>query len=383
MTNKTKLLLSCLCMTLTFGAVSVSAQQSPLKINQEEEEDDGLEWERHQSITGVFETKFPKQYKYKLFPLQFSPDSLAFSSEVVSRLDNDQETLKSILIKTTQTFGAEMSAKRVKNILTREGEKYKELARNMKGKLLTNEDFDHQGFHGKKLYISHTVDGKKHGLRINVYMTNFSKVEQVLSGPSEAMYSYSADNFFDSIILYDGRISGDKHPLGTGWKEYKSSQGIFTALFPPKNSAYTPKNPALKTKKNSESMHFELNDPVLNEKIFYSVNSYKYNKDVDLQTAKNVLFSNHVSKFVENASIDSLKTENYALDGVKYMKTKLIISPPKNIPYINTIFLEARYIGDTVVIQELLSNPSHAKSGIQTTLFSLLKFHPKQYKTAQ
>lgn len=342
-----------------------------------------LEWLLHKSITRTFEAKFPQKYKYKIFPFQFNKDKFASSAEIVSSLDGDAESKreKSVLIKVTQTFGSELTYSEMKKILERAANRYVLSAKSINGVVLTNKDLKHNGFFGKDIYISYKIKGEKYGLRIHLYMTNFSKVEQVLSGPSHTMYSYRSDDFFDTIELYDGIMTKKDIPLGYGWIDYTSKQNIFTVTLPPKSKDYTPIPPKFTTNGRSEAMTFIVSDPVIEQTMRYNVYSYRGDKAYSYSDIKTLVFAKHVSKFVQNVSSESLNVKNLTINGVDAMKTKLVITPSERYPNISTIYLEAQYKGNTLVVQELLSSKKHAKSELDKTFFALLKFHPEKYGT--
>ncbi|PCI99282.1 MAG: hypothetical protein COB14_06675 [Alphaproteobacteria bacterium] len=342
-----------------------------------------LEWLLHKSITKTFEAKFPQKYKYKIFPFQFNKDKFASSAEIVSSLDGDTESKreKSVLIKVTQTFGSELTYREMKKILERTANRYVLSAKSINGVVLTNKDIKHNGFFGKDIYISYKTKNEKYGLRIHLYMTNFSKVEQVLSGPSHTMYSYRSDDFFDTIILYDGIMTKKDIPLGYGWIDYTSKQNIFTVTLPPKNKDYTPIPPKFTTKGKTEAMTFMVFDPVTEQNLRYNVYSYRSDKKYSYSDVKTLVFARHVSKFVQNVSSESLNVKNMTINDADAMKTKLVITPSERYPNISTIYLEAQYKGNTLIVQELLSSAKHAKSELDKTFFSMLKFHPEKYGT--
>ncbi|MGN7438052.1 MAG: hypothetical protein ACTHOO_05340 [Alcanivorax sp.] len=347
----------------------------------EEADEDEVKWERFESLTGVFDTKFPQQYKYKVFPFRFNEHTVAFSTEIISSLDGKEATKdKSILIKATQTFGEPLTRSDVKKILNQEVQRYAQSVRSIGGTVLTNEDITYKEFPGKRLYITYYENGEKYGIRIRIYLTDYSKVEQVLTGPAQTMYSYRSDDFFDSLKLYDGITQvEDPMPLGEGWNTVTSKNNIFTTKLPPRNFDYTPLPPSFKSSSTRDTMNFEFFDPVRNENMFFGIYAYKFKNKATYERAKNILFASHVTKFVQNASIDSLKTENSIVDGVNIMSTKLIITPPKKFPHINTVLLEARYKSDTVIVQEILTNAGHSRSGFPKLLLDLLEFHPEKY----
>tara|TARA_R110001592_G_scaffold27763_16_gene102812 strand:+ start:14541 stop:15893 length:1353 start_codon:yes stop_codon:yes gene_type:complete len=343
--------------------------------------DEGTKWERFESITGIFSTKFPHNYRYRVFPFQFNKNTVAFSTEIISALDGKEVTKdKSILIRAVQTFGDRMTGRDIKRILDRETRKYAQSVRAIGGTVLTNEDATYKNFPAKRLYITYIENGEKFGMRIRIFLTDHSKIEQVLTGPAETMYSYRSDDFFDSLKLFDG-ITHLKEPkdIGNGWRQISSKNNIFTVTVPPKNTDYTPVPPRFRTSQKREAFNFQFIDPIREETMFYNVYSYKLDSKVTYENAKSLLFANHITKFVKNASIDSLKTENNIIDGVNVMTTKLIITPPTNLPYINTIFMEVHYKDDTIVVQEVMASAGHARSELPSLLMDTLKFHPEKY----
>ena len=342
-----------------------------------------VQWERHESISGIFETKFPKKHRYNIYPFRFNENGIAFSVEILSALDSRPPTKnRNIFVRAVQTFGDELRRRTMKKILEREAEKYVQSIKLMGGKILANEDVKHNGFKGKRIYITYKENGEKFAMRIRIFMTNRSKVEQVLTGPAESVYSYRSDDFFNSLKLFDGITTFDsKVAFAEGWNTYTSPNNIFSTKLPAQNKDYTPKPPSTKSTGKTERMFFEIIDPVLNESVLYNVYTYKLRKTATYESAKNILFVSHVKRFVQNASINSLKTDNTIEDAVHVMATKLIISPPKKHPHITNVLFEVRYKDDTVIIQEVLSSAGHERSGITKLMIEQLDFHPHKYSS--
>ena len=344
-------------------------------------EDEGkVHWELHESVSKVFQTKFPSKYKYKVFPLQIDGRHVAYSTEIISALDGGEaNNEKSIVLKAVHTLGEELSYSQVKQTLEKTTRKYEHSAKVLKGAVLTNEDMKHNGFLGKKMYISYTQNGVKYGLRLAVYMTNYAKIEQILIGPAQTMYSYRSDDFFKSIKMFDGIVKDDT-PVGVGWIKYPSKNNMFTAKLPPKNSDYTPSLPVFKASPQKETMQFAFNDPVLDQRIFYTATAYKLGRKLGRSQAKKFLISQHISKFVENASPENLKMKDTITDDINKMTMKLIVAPLKKTPYIRVISFDVQYVEDMMLVQEVRSSANHANSGIDRSVFSLMDFHPKKYK---
>ena len=69
-------------------------------------------WELHASPSGSFDVRFPKEHKYKLYPLRLSDESVAFSGEIIATHDEKpySDNVKSYLVKFDQTLGSKLSA---------------------------------------------------------------------------------------------------------------------------------------------------------------------------------------------------------------------------------------------------------------------------------
>lgn len=346
-------------------------------IQQEKEE-----WERHVSLSGIFDTKFPQKYKYKLYPFRFNNENIAFSTEILSSLDGNIENKnKTIFIKAVQTFGDYISLKQAKKILEQEADKFVKSAEEMGGSVLVNEEIQHNEFPGRRIYFTYTDNEEKLGMRIRIYMTNYAKIEQILTAPASAMYSYRSDDFFESIKLYDG-ITKLEEPekFAAGWTDYTSNNKSFTVKLPPVNSDYTPSPPQFTASPAKESMHFKFVDPVVGETVFYNIYSYKLNKQISYDLAKRILFTQHVKKYVENASIESLETKSSINNHIYDMSSRLIISPPKDRPYLSSLLLKMQYAGDSAIVQEIISSSNHVSTGLPDLLLKeTLTYHPEKY----
>lgn len=348
-----------------------------------------IEWQLHKSVSEIFDTKFPRAYKYNVYPFQFNQDTVAMSAEILSSLDGDLTNSKdkSVLIKAVHTWGEELSLQDMKSVIERTARRYASSSKDLEVNVVSNEDIDHKGFLGKDIYITYHVEDEKYGLRIRVFTTNYAKVEQVLSGPANTMYSYRSDDFFNSLTLYDGIVklkmkdieNGDAE-LGYGWVDYTSKNNVFTVKLPPINKDYSPLPPTFKANTSREIMRYQIVDPVMEQKAYYNVFMYKKNAKYGLHNVKNILLSNHIARFVDNAgNQDNLNTQNSFENGVNFVKTRLVISPIDSMPDINTIIYEARYKDDTLIVQEFLCNVRYADSGLSQALFKFLKFHPSKY----
>ena len=346
---------------------------------QEDNKEDEIKWQLHESKSGIFSVRFPAKYKYKIFPFQYNENNIAFTTEIIAPLKGDEATENNIVsIKATHTLGGAFSEKRTRNILKKVSAKYVAIAKGLDASVLTNEPIKHKGFLGHKIHMVFDSDGEKHGMRLHILVTNQAIIEMIVTAPRDGLFSYRIDDFFNSITPIDGIVT-QNNPLGVGWIPNTSTNNIFTAHLPPKNSEYTPVLASFQANSRIERMKYEIVDPVLKYKSFFNVTSYKIGRNVTKNYVTSLLFSKHVVTFVPNASQKSLKIDEVTVNGLKTLRVKLIIAAPKSLPYLNTMALEAHYKGDTILVKEFLSGPQHARSQLGDTFFSLIDFHPEKY----
>ena len=372
-------LLACFSVAAICLASLNAAAQFEVPVGDGEE----VKWERHESVSGVFETKFPQNYQYKVFPFRFNNEKVAFSVDILSSPDGHKITKdNNIMIHAAQTFGKSLTTKQAKKILSRESEKYISSAEKIGGLVIENKDIEYKGFLGKNIYITYlNENGEKFGTHVRLYVTDYSKIEQVLTTSMQNIHTYRSDDFFESLKIYDGITSLAKpKKFGNGWDVYTSKNNVFTVKLPPVNADFLPYPPRFKTKPTHEKMYFSFVDPVTQEVIYYNVYSYKLDRTANYTIAKRILFSQHVKKYVRTASIDGFKTDGIAGKQTNIINARLIISPPKSKPYLTTLLLNGQYKDNIVVVQEILSSTNHAKSKLPLLLQNSLKFHPEQYK---
>ncbi len=339
-------------------------------------------WELHASPSGSFDVRFPKEHKYKLYPLRLSDESVAFSGEIIATHDEKpySDNVKSYLVKFDQTLGSKLSADEAAKLLSQEVHKYKLGIKSSGGTILTDEIIDHYGFFGKELTVSYTTAEKKEGLRIRIIYTDVARIQQVFTSTGGGLHAYRTNDFFDSIRFFDG-YAVTEGELGKDWRRYESPHGMFTMLLPQKHPDYMPDEPIFKSTANFDAAYATIHDPVVNKVTFYNVHAYKTGKNVDLAWAKDFLFTKFVKKFVPNASYASLKVDEVKETNYGTVSTKLVFTPHSDAPYIDAVLLKAYFTKDFIAIQEVIGSQGHAFGSLGQTFMETLNFHPQKFST--
>lgn len=351
----------------------------------EAEENAKMNWEQFSSDSKVFSVRFPEKYQFKLYPIALSDTMTAYSEEIIASDKSFVEKLeaKTYLVKADQTLGAPLSITRIKSFLEKEALSYSQFAKDNNGTVLANDDITHHGFIGKDIYLNYTDknfdEKEKLALRIRILYSDSARVQMVLSGTTSGMYSYTADNFFNSVRLSDGYAqNAERGELG--WKKFSDANNIFTLVIPPKHPSYRPDSPRYKLSNRISSAHVIFKDPVVEQNIYYNVYAYKMGINVNDKIVAKVLFSQHLSKFVTGAMADSLKLNHDTKDGYRVASTQLLIAPKEDLPYVDAILLKAYYKDQTIVVQEVVGSQGHALGDFAKFLTNQLEFHPEKFQ---
>ena len=333
-------------------------------------------WESHNSVTGAYSVHFPFNYKYKTFFMQLTDTKAIFSDEIVSVVDGNN----TYAITFNQSFGPPLSIDLTNRLLEYEAKRYKSLAQSLQGKYLTDRNIDiNGGFYGKEIYISYLEKGKKYGIRAQIVFTNLGRIEQVLTGPASDAYSYEADDFFESIKPRDGLGEREGIPA-ENWANYDSPNNMYTIALPKQNKNLTPYPPTMQAKKFADHLSFTFLDPVRHYKIYYNVYSYKFSETLDKDSAIKLVFTQHIKNFTPKSPLESLNFDSGQEDGYYRLAAKIIITPNRNIPYINSVIYNIRYKGDSIVIQEIIGPSNYFDSPLYYLLLNKLQFHPEKFK---
>lgn len=344
-----------------------------------------LDWALHKSATGTFEVKFAREYQYRVFPLQINEDTLVFSSEISADLKSSNPDIynSKIIVKAVQTFGQFFVEEGIKEVFEKTLQEYELTAKAIGGKVTQDLEIKHRGFPGKEIVISYQQNGEPYGMRIRIYLTDYSKVEQVLTGPAHVLYTYRAQDYFDSMTPRDGitRVKGLEPAYG--WKTYTSPNKVYSIKLPPKNKDYTPREPEFSFRGASDFMTYYVTDPIHKQNINLNIRSYAARGSLSIENIKKLILANHVSKYVKNAAKNALKLERFTKDGVVYMKAKVGVNAPPNMPYANTLSIHAMFKGSHAIVAEYLSTTNHAQTEFDEMLFSQIDFHPENFFPAQ
>lgn len=353
-----------------------SSQFAYADINNKREDDF---WEYHPSETSIFEVRFPQKYKQRISPLRLNKKQIVYNAEIVGTIGDDPDPLnnKTYMVKIDQTFGPAIPEEYLQSLLKREAATYIYSMEKQGGILHFEEDINQNGNIGRELIFTYDEEGKKQGLRLKLVFTDSSRIQQIMTGPAGAVQSYKTNVFFDSLKVYPG-IAKKDGDITKEWTKHESPHGIYTLYLPPEPNSFIVKNFSYKVSDNIERGHIVFKDPMLSYKTTYDIYGYVFDKKLYTEDIVSLLYSKHIAKYSTNLTRADLKIETKVFPDRRISYAKLVIPPPPKQSYATTIYLQAIYRNNFVVVQEIRGDPNYVTSDLMQTISSNIEFHPDQ-----
>ncbi|MFP4313893.1 MAG: hypothetical protein ACLFR0_06165 [Alphaproteobacteria bacterium] len=333
-------------------------------------------WDKYHDEDGLFRVLIPPNYKINKKLMRMTDEQVAISGEVVGVIDQRpyRDTVKNYIIKYEQTLAHTITQNDITDLVSRELEKYVKYYSTMGGVLRDEQLGTFNGRPGGEIMISYR--DKERGIqsvRVRILLSETMRVEQIVMGPEDSMYAMRTKEFFDSLVINDGRtnIEGD---LKDEWKTHMSPFELTAQLVPPKNPPFIPENTEFENSDKVERLSLKVVDPVYGQTLFYNVYGYRFNTLLSGENVQRVLMDRHLKKFRVN--IRDLKFAIGSKGDYPILSTKMHFSPPDKFPYMNTIKLNAYYYGNFLAVQEIAGNNIHVESDIARNLVRFFDFDP-------
>jgi len=213
-------------------------------------------------------------------------------------------------------------------------------------------------------------------VRAHTFFNSSGKIQQIIIGKESAVDSFTAKKFYKSLYINEGfkRLEGS---IKDEWHKYTSPMGIFTTFLPEKMLPYVPHNVKITQADSSERMSIRFYDPVWKHSTFYNIYGYKLNKNMKYLHVENMLNKKHVLRHrFESADVEMKRSTDSSEFPV--IEAEYSIEPPKNHPYIKHVKLHAQFLGEFVIVHEIMGTPDFVNSSFMENIVSNVAFHPGQ-----
>ncbi|MGB4107146.1 MAG: hypothetical protein WBK55_05050 [Alphaproteobacteria bacterium] len=349
------------------------------------------DWLIFQSPSGVYEARFPEGFKSSSARFLINDNRAVHAEETTAIVDQRpyKNTLKSYIIKFDQTFGPELNANNVSQLLSEEFRNYIDFYEPMGGVLVNQNMEGYNGHWGGEIQISYKdPEYGEQSLRARILYGNDTRLQQIVIGTKDLMDSYATRDFMQSLI-FDPGVSIVKGLVREQWLTMESPTGMFTMLYPgEKAPPYFTAPPISNWDKKTEVVVAVYHDPVRNENVYFKVYGYQFDNDLDFAAVQEILTKRHINKYRQatkgirfNKGISS-GNEKKGMLKFPFMETTFPINPPKDHPYISTVRLRSFFSGKNLMVMETMTSDPLFASTLVDNLMGFVNFQPDKIHEA-
>lgn len=336
------------------------------------------QWELYASKTQLFSILTPTVPDETLTEFRIGDDAVIYNSETLSFVDQRpyKDIIKNYIVKLDQTFGPSISPESRLKIVEREVKAFEDLNIKDGGKVIDKNIYSNGERTVAELTILHgQFDEDVDGTRIKIILTGTSKFHQIYFGPEKDLASNVTNKYFDSFSIKSG-FAKKKGDMNEDWRFIESPFSLFSVKIPPVTPPYFPNEPTITRDEKQEKIGMVFNDPIWQQKLFYNVTGYQLDKEMSFDLAETALLEKHLRR--HGRSLVGIEFEKDFIGETPYIETSYIINPPKGYEYINRVRLRAMFLGNYMVVQEVVGAAHLVEAPFTQSFFNLIDFTPKK-----
>jgi len=346
------------------------------------------DWIAFQSESALYTSKMLDNVIEKNDAIPVLLNAVAYSGQATSEIDQRpyKNAVKRYTVKIDQTIGAPLRSHEIGPLIDKELKAYTDYYTNLGGVLKKKDaNIYHHNLHGGEVYIQYKdPEFGDQSIRARVLFTGTSKFQQIITGPDSMMNAYSSKAFFDSM-----NVTGGYHmkpeAFGKNMQEMPSPLGIFTAYIPQQTPSFMPAQPVVKNTQNVEKMGMRFIDPVSRSSVLYNIYGYKIGKNLSSKSALNLLQQKHIRKHRASYKHAGSKSKEHAVsirntknnNGITTFSTEYPINPLQGFSDMDRVKLHARFVGDTMIVHEVIGARRLVSSPLIRTIREHVAFHPE------
>lgn len=336
-------------------------------------------WVKFVSQTAIYKVRIPREHTVRRDTFSTGQKRTVYSEELSAIYDQRpyKNTIKSYVVKIDQTIGPAFSNDELAKMVKSDIQYYTDFYRSLNGTVKDLQKEETSSLKGALLYIEYNdPEFGPQGFRIRIRYSDFTKLQQMVTGPIDTMFAYKTRDFFDSLKMEPGLYNIVDKKLDLTWQPLTMPKDIFTLYLPPKANFFYTQDPVTKSDQKSDSVLIAFEDPVRNQKLLFNNTAYRFDADLTYADVFDVLVANHISKNKKSAAGVEIKKGTY--DGIPVMETEYTVNPPRQYPFMKHIRLRALFRGNYVLVQEMMGSRILTDSDFASTLLMITNFHPEK-----
>ena len=336
------------------------------------------DWRMYMSETRLFSSLMPGKPDEHVVKFRAGDDVLLVKSEAFAFIDQRpyKDVIKNYVIKFEQTLGLKIKEKSRIDIVQKEINQYIEDYADKNARVVEHKitDDTYTTFGHLALYFDDEKAGPQ-GFRIRIILSGTTKFYQIFSGPEKDMFSRVTDRYFESFTVRSGVLNQEGN-INEEWKRIESPMGLFAIKAPEVAPPYFNSEPSIVFEDDKERVGMIFTDPIWKQNIYYNVSGFKVDEEMSFELAEDVILEKFLTKHGRN--MVGIKLEKNFIGETPYIETTYLINPPKHLPYLNQVRLRAMFLGNYIIVQEVVGPKHLIGTSLINSFFDLVEFTPKK-----
>ena len=160
------------------------------------------------------------------------------------------------------------------------------------------------------------------------------------------------------------------------WRRIESPMALFALKIPAVTPPYFQNEPTVIREKKTERIGMVFTDPIWAQSLFYNVTGYQLDAEMSFDLAKKALLEKHLKRHGRNEVGITFKKD--FIGETPFIQTHYAIHPPEGYPYLNKVRTRALFLGNYMIVQEIVGARHLVESPFVDSFFNLIEFTPKK-----
>ena len=164
--------------------------------------------------------------------------------------------------------------------------------------------------------------------------------------------------------------------MNEDWRRIESPFSLFAVKIPPVTAPYFPKEPTVTKDGKTERIGMVFTDPIWTQSIFYNITGYQLDSEMSFDLAEKALLEKHLKR--HGRSMVGIKLKKDFIGETPYIETSYAIKPPEGYSYLTHARLRGLFLGNYLMVQEVVGPKHLVESSFTNSFFNLIEFTPKK-----
>ena len=339
------------------------------------------DWSMYESKSKLYQVAMPGTPVEEASIMRIGDNEVVYATETYAFVDQRpfKDILKNYVVKSEQTIGKAIPLEARTKLLEKEIQTY--LSSYSDKNITVVERGTYASYSGNVpssgwlAFHFEDENENRQGVRIKISISGSTKYYQIYSGPEDDLFSNKTNRFFDSFNSVNGYVLS-KGSMNEDWKLFTSPKSIFSVKIPEITPPYFKEAPKVtKIDEDTERVGMVFLDPIWRHQLFYNITGYRFNQEMSFALAEEILLEEYLNKHGRNMVGITLKKD---FDGdIPYIATAYQIKPHSSFPYLDSVKIRLMFLGNYMVVQELVGSSRMVNSLIANNFFPLINFTPK------